>query len=67
MDLQPVPKFLTSLNLVLKNYVDATKNIAEFFRSNWNPKDQDLYAFNARFNTPLYNSVLETNPQFGFD
>ena len=48
------------------NKANATKNIAEFFRSDWNPKDEDLYAFNARFNT-LYNSVLETNPQFGFD
>ena len=48
------------------NKSNETRNISDFYRAVWSPSDEDLDDFNARFNT-LYNSVLETNPNFNFD
>ena len=52
---------------LLRNKANETRNVSDFYCSVWSPSDKaDLDEFNAQINT-IYNSVLETNPNFTFD
>ena len=60
-------KFISdSIKILRGTNMNATNAMADFYKLKWDPKKQDIHAFNMKFQN-LLNLVMETNPHFTFD